>query len=121
MSDIKEFVPIAELDVTRIPSSDVVIEAVVVLRWPFSSSTGSIAFLLAEKDFRLRRARGQVRWQLIGPSTACVASSKINIGDVVRINLAGSTWVDNPEGLKTPGQCIERTLESNRELNVQVC
>lgn len=116
----KNIIPIARLDVSRLPGPESYIEATIALQWPYSSLTGVSAFLLAEQDFRLRRTGGQVRWELTGPSASSLSAIGIEIGDVVRLDLNGLTWVDNPQNLNIPGQCVERTLRSDWKLAIQV-
>jgi len=61
-------IPIAQLTPLLAAPASRSIKAVVTLTWPYSSATGSVAFLLSEPDFRLRRTRGQVRVQFSGSS-----------------------------------------------------
>ena len=97
------------------------IKAVVTLTWPYSSATGSVAFLLSEPDFRLRRTRGQVRVQFSGSSAKEVAKSGIASGDLVVLSLDGVEWVHEGLTASTPGKGVEFELKFMERLALQVC
>lgn len=118
--DPKNIVSIADLDVTQTPRADIYVQSVVALQWPYSSSSGVAAFLLAEPNPRLRRAGGQIRWEVIGPSAKAIASSGIAIGDVVRLSMSGARWVELPGHLSTPGRYVAQALQFDRVLVVEV-
>lgn len=78
------------------------IRAVVTLVWPYSSATKSLSLLLAEPDFRLRRANGQVKVIFYGFVAERIAKTHVGIGDEVTLRLAGSRLVNN----ETTGNCV---------------
>ena len=96
------------------------VKAIVTLTWPYSSATGSVAFLLAEPDFRLRRTRGQVRVQFSGSSAKAVAKSGIASGDEVTLCLDGVEWVHDEATVWTPGRGVEFELRFKERLLLQV-
>ncbi|KAL2863322.1 uncharacterized protein BJX67DRAFT_384792 [Aspergillus lucknowensis] len=103
-------IPIAQLspDVDRLEERS--IYSVVTLLWPYSSSTKSLSFLLAEPDFRLRRSNGQVKVLFHGHVAAEVAKSHVGIGDKVYLSLAGSRLVKNDAVAQTPGKSVSWDL-----------
>ncbi|KAL1956836.1 hypothetical protein VTO42DRAFT_6786 [Malbranchea cinnamomea] len=68
------------------------VRAVVVLLWPFSSTTKVFKLLLAEPDFRLRNSHGQILVTCRGAIAESVAKSKVGIGDTVLLGLDGASW-----------------------------
>jgi hypothetical protein len=117
----KEQVAIAKLDPSLPNLESSYIKAVVTLIWPYSSSNGTLAVLLAEPDFRLRRSRGQVKVQFVGSSARHVSSAGIGSGDELVLNLAGAEWVkDAAVPSQTPGRGIEWELKFGEKLVVQV-
>jgi hypothetical protein len=113
-------IPIAQLTpLLSVPASRS-IKAVVTLTWPYSSATGSLAFLLSEPDFRLRRTRGQVRVQFSGSSAKEVAKSGIASGDQVLLSLDGVEWVHDEAAVATPGKGVEFELKFTERLVLQV-
>ncbi len=96
------------------------IKAVVTLTWPYSSVTDSVAFLLAEPDFRLRRTRGQVRVQFTGSSAKVVKNSGIGSGDEIVLSLDGVEWVHDEVNVSTPGRGVEFELRFTERLLFQV-
>lgn len=96
------------------------IKAVVTLTWPYSSATGSIAFLLSEPDFRLRRTRGQVRVQFAGSSAKAVAKAGIASGDEINLCLDGVEWLETQHDAGTPGRGVEVELKFTERLYIQV-
>jgi hypothetical protein len=112
-----EHVPISTLETVANSSATrrslQTISGVVTLLWPFSSSQRRAALLLAEPDFRLRNAKGQVRVQLQGPAAAAVARAQVAIGDDVVLRLARARFVAREElrGFTgTPGKSVEVEL-----------
>ncbi|OWP01501.1 hypothetical protein B2J93_6382 [Marssonina coronariae] len=96
------------------------IKAVVTLTWPYSSATGSLAFLLSEPDFRLRRAKGQVRVQFFGSSAKAIKEYGIASGDQVVLCLDGVEWVPNDPNAVAPGRGIEWELRFMERLLLEV-
>ncbi|KAF7877001.1 uncharacterized protein EAF02_008221 [Botrytis sinoallii] len=84
-----------------------------------NSRTGSVAFLLAEPDFRLRRIRGQVRVQFSGSSANAIAKSGITSGDEVDIMLDGVEYVGTEAPSATPGRGVEFELKFTDKLLLQ--
>ena len=111
--------PIAQLgpDLPDQPSR--ALRGQVTITWPFNSVTQTFAFLVAEPDVRLRRANGQVRVELHGPSAKAVLSSGLGGGDDVLISLEGAEW-DRDESPGRPGARIGWQLRFSRKLALQV-
>ncbi|KAH6703164.1 hypothetical protein BKA61DRAFT_619029 [Leptodontidium sp. MPI-SDFR-AT-0119] len=114
-----EHIPIAQLNPELAAPATRAIKAVVTLTWPYSSATGSVAFLLSEPDFRLRRTRGQVRARFSGSSAKAVAASGIASGDEVILCLVGVEWISNDSTVVTPGRGIEFELRFSERLLLQ--
>ncbi|WEW56124.1 hypothetical protein PRK78_001559 [Emydomyces testavorans] len=85
-------IPIASLSPSVPDLEQRYISAVVILLWPFSSSTKQCSLLLSEPDFRLRELKGQVKVCLHNGAAEAVAKSRIGIGDIVYLSLAGAKW-----------------------------
>lgn len=113
-------IPIAQLTPLLVAPASRSITAIVTLTWPYSSAADCVAFLLSEPDFRLRRARGQVRVQFAGPSAKRVASSGIASGDEVILCLDGVDWVEGENSSSTPGRGLEFELRFTGRLLLQV-
>ncbi|KAG4437216.1 hypothetical protein IFR05_007305 [Cadophora sp. M221] len=114
-----EHIPIAQLNPELAAPATRAIKAVVTLTWPYSSATGSVAFLLSEPDFRLRRKRGQVRVRFSGSSAKAVAASGIASGDEVIVCLDGVEWISDDVTVVTPGRGIEFELRFSERLLLQ--
>ncbi len=112
--------PIAQLTPSLSTPSLHSIRAVVTLIWPYSSSTRSLALLLAEPDFRLRRHKGQVRVNFKGPSAKAVARSGIGSGDEVVLALEEVAWGKDHATVNTPGKGVECELEFGERVVMQV-
>jgi len=113
-------IPIAELSATHSNASSCSIKATVTLTWPYSSATGSVAFLLAEPDFRLRRAKGQVRAQFSGSSAKLIAKSGIASGDEVILSLDGAEYIQDESTNATPGRGVDFELKFTERVLLQV-
>ncbi|KAK5463070.1 hypothetical protein LTS15_002783 [Exophiala xenobiotica] len=92
----------------------------VALVWPYSSSTGTLALLLADPDIRARKARGQVKVVFRHGSAREVASTKVGIGDTIRLALVGCEWKETGETVSTPGKKIDWDLEFKSRVIIQV-
>ncbi|KAK5191697.1 hypothetical protein LTR96_004460 [Exophiala xenobiotica] len=92
----------------------------VALVWPYSSSTGTLALLLADPDIRARKARGQVKVVFRHGSAREVASTKVGIGDTIRLALVGCEWKETGETVSTPGKKIDWDLEFKNRVIIQV-
>ena len=95
-------IPIAQISPALDRLEQHSIRAVVTLVWPYSSATKTLSLLLSEVDFRLRRAKGQVKVIFYGAVAEKVAKSKVGIGDEVALSLNGSRLVNN----ETTGNCV---------------
>lgn len=114
-------IPIAQLTPLLAAPASRSIKAVVTLTWPYSSVTGSVAFLLAEPDFRLRRTRGQVRVQFAGSSAKVISQAGVASGDEVMLCLDGVKFVhDQATTVSTPGRSVEFELRFTERLVVEV-
>lgn len=113
-------IPIAQLSPLLAAPASRSIKAVVTLTWPYSSVTGSVAFLLAEPDFRLRRTRGQVRVQFAGSSAKAISQAGIASGDEIVLCLDGVKFVhDQTTTVSTPGRGVEFELRFTERLVVE--
>ncbi|KAK7711874.1 hypothetical protein SLS64_005145 [Diaporthe eres] len=90
------------------------------ITWPFSSVSKSVAFLLAEPDFRLRRDKGQVRIQLNGPSAEAVGGLELGSGDEVTLDLDGAEWARDEEPARPPGSRSDWQLKFVGKLTLKV-
>lgn len=115
-----EHIPIADLTENLPAPATRSVRAIVTLTWPYSSATGSVAFLLAEPDFRLRRSKGQVRVQFSGSSAKHVAKAGIASGDEVALCLDGVEWIHDEAETSTPGRGIEYELKFTERLLLKV-
>ncbi|OQE35457.1 hypothetical protein PENCOP_c013G06313 [Penicillium coprophilum] len=99
-------VPIAQLspDLELLTESSFL--AAVALVWPYSSSTKSVSLLLAEPDFRLRGAKGQIKVTFHGHLAEKVAESHVGIGDTVCLALKDVKFVSNESAQQTPGRSV---------------
>ncbi|KAF4493635.1 hypothetical protein FAGAP_10244 [Fusarium agapanthi] len=113
--DQGEPISIAQLS-PDVPSQDArVIIGTVTITWPFSILNKSIAFLLAERDFRLRRENGQVRIRFHGAAARAIADASLGAGDEVRVSLQGVKWEKNETQTQVAGSTLAWQLEfSNR-------
>ncbi|KGO63981.1 Telomere end binding protein [Penicillium italicum] len=99
-------VPIAQLSPDLEELDGKAFLAAVALVWPYSSSTKSASLLLAEPDFRLRGAKGQIKVTFHGRVAEEVAESHIGIGDTVCLALKDIKFVSNEGVQKTPGRSV---------------
>lgn len=93
---------------------------IVALIWPYSPSQKTFGLLLVEPDFRLRRERGQTHVRFFGSSAKALASSSIEIGDEVLLNLEGVEWAKEATTVKTAGKGAEWALEFQDRLVLEV-
>jgi len=113
-------IPIAQLNKEISAPETQSIKAVVTLTWPYSSATGSVAFLLAEPNFRLRKSKGQVRVQFSGSSAKSVQQAGIASGDEVILCLDGVEFIHDVVGASTPGRGVEFELKFTERLLLEV-
>lgn len=100
--------------------STLVTKGVVTIVWPYSAFKGSTAFILAEADFRLRRDRGQVRVELLGPCAKAFAESGVASGDELTLSLDGVTWAEKDARTPITGTPLPWQLQFRRRLLLQV-
>ncbi len=113
--------PVSIADLSPVPAnSSSHILANVALVWPYSSSTGTLALLLADPDIRARKARGQVKVVFRDGSAREVARTKVGIGDTIRLALVGCEWEETGETVSTPGKKIDWDLEFKSRVIIQV-
>ena len=115
-----DFVPIQDLSPTLQSLDQKAIQGIITVLWPYSSSTGKIAFLLAHPDFRFRGRKGQIRIQFSAASAKAVAQTKTGIGDEVILHLEGSRWIESVQGVVTPGKSVDGELLFEDRLVMQV-
>lgn len=96
------------------------IDGVVSLIWPYSSSTYSLAVLIAEHDFRIRKAKGQTKIIFHGDAALAVAESHVGIGDTVHLSLAGAQWTQPREDVSALGKRADWDLEYTGNLFMEV-
>ncbi|OAP61654.1 hypothetical protein AYL99_03857 [Fonsecaea erecta] len=111
--------PIADLSPSQ-SSPDAHILAQVALVWPYSSSTGTIALLLADPDIRRRKSNGQVKAVFRNGCAKEVAKSKVGIGDTMRLALVGCEWKETGNMVSTPGKKIKWDLEYNARVFLEI-
>lgn len=117
-----EIVPISSLTPSSALPTDCGFKALVTLLWPFSSTTGQCALLLADPDARQRYQKGQVRVRFTGPSARQIAASGIGIGDSVQVALVGVQWLTESDTtlVKTPGRSVDGELVFKNRLHMTI-
>ncbi|KAG9583510.1 hypothetical protein KCV01_g14559, partial [Aureobasidium melanogenum] len=117
-----EIVPISSLSPSSALPTDCGFKALVTLLWPFSSTTGQCALLLADPDARQRHQKGQVRVRFTGPSARQIAASGIGIGDSVQVALVGVQWLTEADTalVKTPGRSVDGELVFKNRLHMTI-
>jgi hypothetical protein len=114
-------IPIPQLTPLIANRSSRSVRGIITLVWPYSSSTKTVALLLAEPDFRLRRTRGQVRTQFTGSIARTIAKSGIGSGDEVVLSLEGAEFTQTEENaIGTPGRGVDFELRYTRRLVLKV-
>ncbi|RMJ04842.1 hypothetical protein CDV36_014486 [Fusarium kuroshium] len=107
---------IAELNPEVSDQNRRVVDGTITITWPFSVLNKSIAFLLAERDFRLRREKGQVRIRFHGASAKAISDASLGGGDEIRLSLGGVKWEKNETQTQVAGSTLEWQLEFNHRL-----
>ncbi|KAK8066481.1 hypothetical protein PG997_013228 [Apiospora hydei] len=110
--------PIAQLN-PQLPSQTATVRGVVTIVWPYSSTTGSLSFTLAEPEFRLRRPNGQIRVNFAGHVAKTVSSSGIGSGDELLISLDGVEWEPAATNRRLSGAGHEWQLKFSQKLRLQ--
>ncbi|PHH64976.1 hypothetical protein CDD81_3613 [Ophiocordyceps australis] len=109
--------PIAQLHPEIDQGASRVLHGVITITWPYSILTKSLAFILAERDFRLRSKTGQLRLELHGAAGKALADSGVGAGDELRISLSGATWEEPQAKIRLPQGALKWQLKySNRLL-----
>lgn len=116
----KTATPIAQLGPELPEQGTRKVHGEVTITWPFSSVSKSLAFLVAEPDFRLRRDKGQVRVQLNGPSAEAVGALELGSGDEVTLGLDGVEWAKDEEPARPPGSRSDWQLKFVGKLTLKV-
>ncbi|KAH8908666.1 hypothetical protein BR93DRAFT_925747 [Coniochaeta sp. PMI_546] len=117
--EAKSPTPIAELHPDLPDQTSRAVTGEVTLVWPYNSATGSLAFLLADPDVRLRRNKGQVRVQLLGSSAKAVTDIRLGGGDTVALALDGVDWVKDNSVVRVPGSRVDWQLQFSEKLILQ--
>ncbi|CAM1508334.1 Fc.00g051820.m01.CDS01 [Cosmosporella sp. VM-42] len=115
-----EVTPIAQLNPDISEQKSRVVSGVITIIWPFSIVTKSIAFILAEPDFRLRRDKGQVRLRFHGAVGKAIADSGIGGGDEIRMSLDRVKWEKNEMQTQLAGSTLEWQLEFTNRLLLSI-
>ncbi|KAJ4302254.1 hypothetical protein N0V88_002391 [Collariella sp. IMI 366227] len=97
-----------------------VVRGEVTITWPYNSVKQTFAFLLAEPDVRLRRAKGQIRVELQGPSAQAASESGLGAGDELLFSLDGVEWSKDVSPGRIPGARVEWQMQFNEKLVLQV-
>ncbi|KAH6987488.1 hypothetical protein BKA56DRAFT_576958 [Ilyonectria sp. MPI-CAGE-AT-0026] len=97
-----------------------VVDGAITITWPFSIVTKSIAFIVAERDFRLRRDKGQVRIRFHGPAAKAIADASVGGGDEIRLSLDGAQWEKNETNTQLAGSTLEWQLEFTNRLSLVI-
>lgn len=118
--DAAEPTPIAQLAPDLSDPESRVIDGVVTITWPYSIVTKSVAFIVAEPDFRLRNAKGQVRVEFHGAAGQRLSKSGIGGGDEVRICLAGAKWEAHQAQTRMAGTMLEWQIKFETTLRLRV-
>lgn len=112
--------PIADLNAELHRQDSRIVRGEVTIIWPYNSVTNSLAFLLAESDVRLRRAKGLVRVLLKGSSAKAVADSGLGGGDEVVLSLDGVEWGKDDSPGRSSGARVDWQLQFGEKLLLQV-
>ena len=79
-----------------------------------------MAFLLADPDFRTRRAKGQTKVTFQGESAVAVAHSHVGIGDAVHLSLGGAQWAQPSEDVSVVGNRADWDLEYSGQVFMEI-
>ncbi|KAK1453657.1 hypothetical protein CMEL01_05316 [Colletotrichum melonis] len=117
--DAAEAIAIAQLSPALQDPKTRVVRGVVTITWPYSIVRKNIAFLLAEADFRLRRAKGQVRVEFAGSSAKAIADAALGSGDEIALSLDGVELVADDSKTRVPGTSLEWQLRFTERVLLQ--
>jgi len=112
--------PIAKLSPDLPDLASRVLRGEVTITWPYNGVKNTFAFLLAEPDVRLRRAKGQVRIEFHGVAAKSVAESGLGGGDEVTLSLDGVGWAKDESTGHIPGTRVDWQLQFFDKLTLQV-
>ncbi len=112
--------PIAQLNPDLPDQASRTVRGEVTITWPYNRVKNTFAFLLAEPDVRLRRAKGQVRVELQGPAAKAVSESGLGGGDQVVFSLDGADWSKDESPGRIPGARLDWQLQFSEKLTFQV-
>ncbi|PNY26554.1 Uncharacterized protein TCAP_03516 [Tolypocladium capitatum] len=115
-----EATPMARLHPDMDNAKGRVVDGVITITWPYSTVTKSIAFILAEHDFRLRRDKGQLRIEFHGAAGRALADSGIGGGDEIRVSLEGAKWESHQAHTRLPGSTQDWQLKFTNRLLLHV-
>ncbi|GKT99543.1 hypothetical protein FLAG1_01658 [Fusarium langsethiae] len=118
--DQGESIPIAGLNPDASDQENRVVHGTITITWPFSIITKSIAFLLAEHDFRLRRENGQVRVRFHGAAAKAISDASLGAGDDIRVSLRGVQWEKNETQTQVAGSTLAWQLEFTNRLVIGI-
>ncbi|EFQ29771.1 hypothetical protein CGRA01v4_03720 [Colletotrichum graminicola] len=114
-----EGIPIAQLSPNIQDPKKRVARGVVTITWPYSIVKKTIAFLLAEPDYRLRRAKGQVRVEFDGPSAKAISEAALGSGDEITLSLDGVEFVVDDSKTRVPGTSLDWQLRFTERVLLQ--
>ncbi|KAK2002675.1 hypothetical protein LX36DRAFT_746052 [Colletotrichum falcatum] len=114
-----EGIPIAQLSPDIQDPKKRVARGVVTITWPYSIVKKTIAFLLAEPDYRLRRAKGQVRVEFDGSSAKAIAEAALGSGDEITLSLDGVEFVADDSTTRVPGTSLDWQLRFTERVLLQ--
>ncbi|KIW44264.1 uncharacterized protein PV06_05286 [Exophiala oligosperma] len=117
--EASERISIASLSPTTTGAASYIL-ASVALVWPYSSSTRTLALLLADSDIPVRKPRGQVKVIFHDGSAREVAKTKVGIGDLLHLGLAGCKWQENKDNISTPGKKISWNLVFQGQVTAEI-
>ncbi|KAK4189604.1 hypothetical protein QBC35DRAFT_430143 [Podospora australis] len=112
--------PIAQLDPDLSDQPSRIVRGEVGITWPYNSVTKTLAFLVAEPDVRLRRAKGQVRIELHGPAAKAVSECGIGAGDQLLLSLEGVEWAKDTSPGRIPGSRVDWQLQFTQKLVLEL-
>ncbi|KAK6066841.1 hypothetical protein SCUP234_11897 [Seiridium cupressi] len=110
-------VPIAQL--TPDTSHSSAVHGIVTIVWPFNKVNNSVAFILAEPEFRLRRAKGQIRVNFVGSSAKAISECGLGSNDKIQLSLEGAELVVNNAKARIPGAESDWQLNFSERLRLQ--
>ncbi|KAK1984270.1 hypothetical protein LZ30DRAFT_712102 [Colletotrichum cereale] len=117
--EVAEGIPIAQLSPDIQDPKKRVARGVVTITWPYSIVKKTIAFLLAEPDYRLRRAKGQVRVEFDGSSAKAVAEAALGSGDEITLSLDGVEFAVDDSKTRVPGTSLDWQLRFTERVLLQ--